>query len=65
VVEVSHVKDAPCAGQPKTSQAVIDSILKTVTQNSTTQSWSCAKIASTVSSPILTVSVRMVWRVLR
>jgi hypothetical protein len=36
IVEISHVEDAPCAGQPKTSQAVIDSILKTVIQNSTT-----------------------------
>ena len=65
VVEVSHVEDAPRAGRPKTSQAVIDLILKTVTQNSTTRDWSYAKIASTVSTSIVTVSARTVWRVLR
>ena len=65
VVEVSHVEDAPRTGRPKTSQAVIDLILKTVTQNSTTRGWSCAKIASTVSTSIVTVSARTVWRVLR
>jgi hypothetical protein len=65
VVEVSYVEDAPYTGRPKTSQAVVDSILKTVTQNSTTRSRSCAKIASTVSSPTFTVSAKPVWRVLR
>jgi hypothetical protein len=34
IVNISHVEDAPRAGQLKTSQDIIDSILKTVTQNS-------------------------------
>jgi hypothetical protein len=36
IVEVHHVEDAARSGRPKTSQSVIDLILKTVTQNSTT-----------------------------
>jgi hypothetical protein len=45
IVEVHHVEDAPRSGRPKTSQSIIDLILKTVTQNSTTRGWSCNRIA--------------------
>jgi hypothetical protein len=49
IVEVYHVEDTLRPGRPKTSQAVVDLILKTVTQNSTTQGWSCSRIAHEVS----------------
>jgi hypothetical protein len=49
IVEVHHVEDAPRSGRPKVSQNVVDLILKTVTQNSTTRGWSCSQIAYEVS----------------
>jgi len=65
IVEVFHVEDAPRSGQPKVSQELVDSILKTVTQNSTTQGWSCSRIAFEVSSlSAISVSEKSVWRVL-
>src|ERR1700730_17075282 len=67
IVEISHIEDAPCSEQPKVSQDVTDHILKTVTQNSTTRGWSCARIAYEVSliPGISQVSEKTVWRVLR
>jgi hypothetical protein len=69
IVEVHHVEDTLCSGRPKTSQDIIDLILKTVTQNSTTRGWSCTRIAHKVSSiprtPSVSVSGSTVWRVLR
>jgi hypothetical protein len=50
IVEVSHVEDAIRSGRLKTSQAISNLVLKTITQNSTTQGWSCARIAHEVSS---------------
>jgi hypothetical protein len=66
-VEVSHIEDAIRSGQPKTSQAISDLVLKTVTQNSTTRGWSCARIAYKVSSTPDTprISEKTVWRILR
>jgi hypothetical protein len=43
------VEDTPRSGQLKVSQDVVDLILKTVTQNSTTRGWSCSRIAYEVS----------------
>jgi hypothetical protein len=66
IVEVFHVEDISRSGRPKTSQAIVDSVLKTVTQNSTTRGWSCARIAFEVSSisTTSTVSEKTVWRIL-
>ncbi len=67
VVEVHHVEDGSRSGRPKTSQDVVDLVLKTVTQNSTTRGWSCNRIAYEVSQVpgISQVSGPTVWRVLR
>jgi hypothetical protein len=71
IVEVYHVEDTLRPRQPKTFQAVVDLILKTATQNSTTRGWSCLRIAHEVSillkeSQALEsqVSGVTVWRVL-
>jgi hypothetical protein len=66
IVEVHHVEDATRSGRLKTSQNVIDLILKTVTQNSTTRGWSCIRIAYKVSTipRVPQVSGSTVWRVL-
>jgi len=37
IVEVHHVDDTPRSGRPQISQEIIDLILKTITQNSTTR----------------------------
>ena len=65
------MEDTPCSGRPKVSQDVVDLILKTVTQNSTTQGWSCSQIAYEVSLVLKEsqaakskVSDITVWRVL-
>ena len=43
-------EDGARSRRPKTSQDLVDSVLQTVTRNSTTRSWSCARIASEVSN---------------
>jgi len=67
IVEVHHVEDALYPGRAKTPQNIIDLILKTVTRNSTTRTWSCNRIASEVSSnpDIPSVSGMTVWRILK
>jgi len=50
IVEVYHVEDVPRSGRPKISIEIVDLILKTVTQNSTTRGWSCNRIAHEVST---------------
>ena len=50
LIHVSYVEDAKRSGRPKTSQAVIDLVLATVTKNSTTQSYSAKRIAQKVSA---------------
>ena len=65
VVEVFHIEDRARSGRPKTSQDLVDSVLQTVTRNSTTRSWSYARIAFEVSSLSLSqISQRTVWRIL-
>lgn len=41
--------DAPRAGRPPVSTALSKCIIATMTKNSTTRGWSCARIASEVS----------------
>ena len=66
VVEVFHVEDRARSGRPKTSQDLVDSVLQTVTRNSTTRGWLCTRIAFEVSSlSISQISQRTVWRILR
>jgi transposase len=67
IVEVEHVEDTPRSGRPKIPQSVVDLILKTVTKNSTTRTWSCNRIAWEVSSTpdISSISGMTVWRVLK
>ena len=48
VVEPYHVDDTPRLGQPRTSTATAEFILKTMLRNSTTRSWSCNRIATEV-----------------
>ena len=72
IAEVHHVEDTPRSRRPQISQEIVDLILKTVTQNSTTQGWSCSRIAYEVSlvlkesqAVIKEVSGVTVWRILR
>jgi hypothetical protein len=44
------VDDAPHKGRPPISTALVKFIIETVTKNSTTRGWSCARIAAEVSS---------------
>lgn len=50
LIEVEHVEDAPRTGRPKASSALVEHILETVTRNSTTRQWSCARIAAEVTA---------------
>jgi hypothetical protein len=49
ILEPEHVDDAPRLGRPKTSTATALFIIKTMTKNSTTRGWSCARIAAEVT----------------
>ena len=49
LVELEHVNDAPRLGRPKTSTATALFIIETMTKNSTTRGWSCARIAAEVT----------------
>jgi hypothetical protein len=60
IVEVHHIEDAPRSGRPNTSPEIVDLILKTVTQNSTTRGWSCTRIAHEVSTKSTLVSASTV-----
>jgi hypothetical protein len=66
VIETRYVEDGDRAGRPKTSQAVVDLILQTLLQNSTTRGYSCQTIARIVSETPGTskVSARTVCNVL-
>ena len=57
IVKVYYIEDVPYSGQPKTSPEIIDLILKTVTQNSTTRGWSCNRIVYKVSTKSFLVSI--------
>jgi len=50
VLETWHVDDAPRSGRPPISTATAKFIIETITRNSTTRGWSCARIASEVSN---------------
>ena len=50
ILKVEHVDDAPWSGRPLISTATAKFIIQTMTKNSTTWGWSCAYIASKVSS---------------
>ena len=50
ILETWHVDDAPYPRRPKTSTATVLFIIETMTKNSTTRGWSCARIAAEVSS---------------
>jgi hypothetical protein len=52
ILETWHVDDAPHPGRPKTSTATVLFIIETMTKNSTTRGWSCARIAAEVSSTL-------------
>jgi transposase len=65
VIEPYHVDDTLRSGRPKTSEAIIELILKTMLQNSTTRGWSCNRIASEVSETGQLVSASTVYRVLK
>ena len=72
IVEVHHVEDTPRSEQLQISQEIVDLILKTVTQNSTTWGWSCSRIAYEVSlvlkesqAIITEVSGVTMWRILQ
>ena len=66
VIEPYHVDDTLRSGRPKTSNAIIELILKTMLQNSTTRGWSCNRIASEVSETLgQPVSVSTVYRALK
>ena len=66
IVKVSHVEDGARSGRPKASQELVDFVLQTVTQNSTTRGWSCTRIAFEVSSLSTSlISQKTVWRILR
>ena len=55
IVQVEHVDDKPRSGRPPIPQNMVDLILATVTKNSTTRGWSCARIAQEIySSPGVT-----------
>ena len=66
LIHVSYVEDAKRSGRPKTSQAVIDLVLATVTKNSTTRSYSAKRIAQKVSAmpEIRKISASTVYRIL-
>ena len=50
ILETWHVDDAPHPRRPKTSTATALFIIETMTKNSTTRGWSCARIAAEVSN---------------
>jgi len=50
VLETWHVDDAPRSGRPPISTATAKFIIKTMTKNSTTRGWLCARIACEVSN---------------
>jgi len=50
VLETWHIDDAPRSRRPPISTATAKFIIKTMTRNSTTRGWSCARIASKVSN---------------
>jgi len=50
VLETWHMDDAPRSRRPPISTATTKFIIKTITRNSTTRRWSCARIASKVSN---------------
>jgi transposase len=66
VVEVEHIDDTPRSGRIKTSTATALFIIQTMTKNSTTRGWSCARIAAEVTSTPgrQAVSASTVYRVL-
>jgi hypothetical protein len=49
IVEPEHVDNAPRSGRPKTSTATSLLIINTMTKNSITRGWSCARIAAEVT----------------
>jgi hypothetical protein len=67
IVLLKYVVDAPKPGRPKTSPVVVDHILRILTKNSTTRSYSAARLAYEVSSipGIATISASTVYRVLK
>jgi hypothetical protein len=66
LVEPEHVNDAPRSGRPTTSTATALFIIETMTKNSTTRGWSCARIAAEVTGTPgrQPVSASTVYRVL-
>ena len=66
IVEPFHIDNAPCSRRPKTSTTTTLFIVQTMTKNSTTRGWSCARIAAEVSNTPSwqPVSQTTVWRVL-
>jgi hypothetical protein len=48
-LEIWHTDDAKRSGRPPISTALAKFIIETMTKNSTTRGWSCARIASEVS----------------
>ena len=67
VPETWHVEDAPRSGRPSIKAETVELIIQTVTKNSTTRQWSCARIAAEVSKTegAETVSPSTVYRTLR
>ena len=66
IVEPFHIDDAPWSRRLKISPATALFIVETMTKNSTTRGWSCARIAAEVSSTPSwqLVSQTTVWRAL-
>ena len=66
IVKPFHIDDAPWSGRLKISTATALFIVKTMTKNSTTRGWSCARIAAEVSNTPSwqPVSQTTVWRAL-
>jgi hypothetical protein len=67
VLETWHVDDAPHKGRPPLSTALVKFVVETMTKNSTTRAWSCARIAAEVSNTPgwQPVSASTVYRVLK
>ena len=67
ILETWHVDDAPHTGRPPISTALVKFIVQTMAKNSTTQGWSCERIAAEVSNTPSwqSVSTSTVYRALK
>ena len=67
ILDTYHVDDAPRSGRLKVSTVVVHFVIATVTRNSTTHGWSCARIAQEIINipSRQPISASTVYRVLK